>query len=393
MTDNRWFVLSVLFASRVAMAFQFQAVAALSPVYMSRFDLALADIGLLIGIYLAPGLVIALPGGAIGRRFGGRLVIVVGMVLMIAGAIAMVSLETWGGQLLGRLLAGTGGVLLNVLMSKVVTDLFAGREIATAMGIFVNSWPVGIAAALLFLPLIGPPDDPQAAQILVLFCAVAGLTLFVLGTRGIHQTDATQLDPAPLTGAALIALVLAGAIWGLYNGALAMVFGFAPSLLVEQGWSLKAASASTSVVLWLVAISVPLGGVLADRLGRRDTVMVIGFLGFGLCLCLVPGAQNILPLFVLLGLFGGLSAGPIMSLPAQVLAPGNRALGMGVYFTLFYAGVVLAPMVGGAVSDAAGTVNAAFYFGAVQLVLCCMALAAFRRMARQASEITPSSGS
>ena len=75
-----------------------------------------------------------------------------------------------------------------------------------------------------------------------------------------------------------------------------------------------------------------------------------------------------------------------------MLAPGNRALGMGVYFTLFYAGVVLAPMVGGAVSDAAGTVNAAFYFGAVQLVLCCIALAAFRRMARQPSEITPSSG-
>ncbi|MEL6208659.1 MAG: MFS transporter [Pseudomonadota bacterium] len=393
MTDNRWFVLSVLFASRVTMAFQFQAVAALSPVYIFRFDLALADIGLLIGIYLAPGLAIALPGGAIGRRFGDRLVIAFGMVLMIAGAIAMVSLETWGGQLLGRLLAGTGGVLLNVLMSKVVTDLFAGREIATAMGIFVNSWPVGIAAALLFLPLIGPPDDPQAAQILVLLCAVAGLALFVLGTRGIHQTDTARLDPAPLPGAALFAVVLAGAIWGLYNGALAMVFGFAPSLLVEQGWSLKAASASTSVVLWLVAISVPLGGVLADRLGRRDTVMVIGFLGFGLCLCLVPGAQNILPLFVLLGLFGGLSAGPMMSLPAQVLAPGNRALGMGVYFTLFYAGVVLAPMVGGAVSDAAGTANAAFYFGAVQLVLCCMALAAFRRMARQASEITPSSGS
>ncbi|MEL7012903.1 MAG: MFS transporter, partial [Pseudomonadota bacterium] len=115
MTDNRWFVLSVLFASRVTMAFQFQAVAALSPAYMSRFDLALADIGLLIGIYLAPGLFIALPGGAIGRRFGDRLIIAFGMALMVAGAVVMVALETWEGQLFGRLMAGTGGVLLNVL--------------------------------------------------------------------------------------------------------------------------------------------------------------------------------------------------------------------------------------------------------------------------------------
>jgi hypothetical protein len=32
-------------------------------------------------------------------------------------------------------LAGTGGVLLNVLMSKMVTDWFAGKEIATSMAV------------------------------------------------------------------------------------------------------------------------------------------------------------------------------------------------------------------------------------------------------------------
>ena len=380
LVENRWFVLAVLFAARVTMAFQFQAVAALSPVYMARFDVALADIGLLIGLYLAPGLAIALPGGAIGRRFGDRLVIAFGMALMLAGAIAMVLIPTWEGQMFGRLLAGTGGVLLNVLMSKVVTDYFAGREIATAMGVFVNSWPVGIAAALLFLPLIGATDDPQSAQILVGFTTLAGLVLFLLGTRAPDKSQENQIEATALRGTALVAVILAGAIWGLYNGALAMVFGFGPAMLVEQGWTLTAASASTSIVLWLVAVSVPLGGFLADRLGRRDGVMILGFVAFGICLCLAPNTGNIIPILALLGLFGGLSAGPIMSLPAKVLDPGNRALGMGVFFTLFYVGVVFAPILGGALSELSGTSQTAFYFGAALLVICCAMLVAFNRI-------------
>jgi len=36
-----------------------------------------------------------------------------------------------------------------------------------------------------------------------------------------------------------------------------------------------------------------------------------------------------------------------MSLPARVLAPTTRAIGMGVFFTLFYGFVVAAPLVAG----------------------------------------------
>lgn len=362
------------------MAFQFQAVAALAPVYMHRFDVALADIGLLIGLYLSPGLVIALPGGAIGRRFGDRSAVAVGMALMVAGALAMLLIPTWSGQIFGRLLAGIGGVVLNVLMSKMVTDHFSGREIGTAMGIFVNSWPVGIAAALLCLPLLGGADDPMPAQAVVLGVTLAGLALFLAGTPPAPAGGAAAVPAVPLRGAPLAATLAAGSIWGLYNGALGMVFGFGPAMLVERGWALAAASASTSLVLWVAAVSIPLGGYLSDRTGRRDLVMVLGFGGFAAALLLAPDAGSVIPLFVLLGVFAGLSAGPIMSLPAAVLAPGNRALGMGVFFTMFYAGVVFAPMLAGLLSEASGTSKTAFHLGAAMLGLCGLALWMFRTL-------------
>ena len=145
---ERWLILAVLFLARTAMAFQFQSVAAISPVVMNQFGVGLTDIGLLISLYLAPGIVVALPGGEIGRRYGDKSAVLLGLALMICGGLMMVFASIWPCQLAGRLLAGVGGVLLNVLMSKMVADWFAGKEIATAMAIFVNSWPVGIALAL-----------------------------------------------------------------------------------------------------------------------------------------------------------------------------------------------------------------------------------------------------
>ena len=67
---SRWTILAVLFVARAAMAFQFQSVAAVAPQYSQSLGASLADIGLLIGLYFAPGAALALPGGAIGRRLG-----------------------------------------------------------------------------------------------------------------------------------------------------------------------------------------------------------------------------------------------------------------------------------------------------------------------------------
>ena len=381
--SNRWLVLAVLFAARVTMAFQFQAVAALSPIYMSVFGVGLTDIGFLIGLYLAPGLIIALPGGAIGRRFGDRQVITFGMILMLIGAVIMLVAQTWEGQVAGRVIAGIGGVLLNVLMSKVVTDYFTGREIGAAMGIFVNSWPVGIAAALLILPLLSIGGGLTIALVAVAIAAACGLLLFRLAIHPPADDVAHNEASSRLRGRRMLSLLLAGAIWGLYNGALGMVFGFGPAMLVERGWSLATASSTTSVTLWLVAVSVPLGGFLADRLQRPNTVMIVGFVTFAVFLLIAPRTEHVVLAFGLLGLSAGLSAGPVMSLPAQILVPANRAVGMGIFFTLFYVGVVFAPITAGFLADSNGTADVAFYQGVVMLVLCCGAIAMFCNLAKR----------
>ena len=62
----------------------------------------------------------------------------------------------------------------------------------------------------------------------------------------------------------------------------------------------------------------------------------------------LPRSGAVILIVIALGLISGLPAGPIMSLPARVLQPATRAIGMGLFFTVYYAAMMLGPVIGGA---------------------------------------------
>jgi MFS family permease len=165
-----------------------------------------------------------------------------------------------------------------------------------------------------------------------------------------------------------------------------MIFGFAPAMLAERGWSATAASSATSIVLWIVAISVPLGGMLADRLRRVEAVLLAGLVVFGVMLAYAARTEAVYLSFASLGLVAGIPAGPIMSLPTKVLPPEERAVGMGLFFTLFYLLVVLAPIVAGYLADIFGRTSIAFDLGVAMLIVSVMLMIAYRRLVKMLRE-------
>jgi MFS family permease len=377
---NRWVILAVLFVVRLTIAFQFQSVAAVAPLLGHDFGVGLADIGILIGLYFTPGVALALPGGAIGQRFGDKTTVLGALTLMLIGGLAMALSASWSGQIAGRLVAGAGGVLLNVQMTKMVADWFAGKEIATAMAIFVNSWPAGIALSLLTLPLIGTAYGVSAVYLAVAALIGFGFVLLAAAYRPPAKSVAIAATSARLDRNAAIAVVAAGLIWGLYNVGFAVIFSFGPSMLVERGWSIAAAGSTISIVLWLAVLSVPLGGFLADRTRRPEFVLVAGCIVFAMLMTALPRGGAVVLTVVALGLVCGQPAGPILSLPARVLQPATRAIGMGVFYTVYYITMMLGPVVGGACAKWAGSAAAAFDFGAAVLLACPVLLWGFNRI-------------
>ncbi len=376
---NRWGVLAVLFFVRATMAVQFQSVAAVAPILSADFGVSLADIGILVGLYWVPAVVLALPGGAIGQRFGDKTTVIAGLLLMIAGGCMMAFSSQWIGQISGRLVAGVGGVLMAVLMTKMVADWFAGKELATAMAMFVNSWPIGIAASLLVLPPIGVTYGSGVVNLAVVGLIAIAAGLLAVAYRSPSASTGTAPSSGPLGFHTAVAVICAGLVWGLYNIGFVMIFSFGPSMLVERGWSIPAAASAISIVLWLSAVSVPLGGLLADRTGRPGGVMVSCFLVTALLMLAATRTDAVILIVFALGALSGLAAGPIMSLPARVLQPDTRALGMGVFFTISYIGLVIGPSLGGKYATWAGSAAATFDLGAAVFLICPLALWLFQR--------------
>src|SRR5689334_17994889 len=98
---RRWLFLFVLFLARTVPALQFQAVASAGPFLITALAVDYASLGLLIGLHSLPGVVIAIPGGMIGQKFGTKRVALIGLCLMAMGGIVMGSANHFRQRRLG----------------------------------------------------------------------------------------------------------------------------------------------------------------------------------------------------------------------------------------------------------------------------------------------------
>ena len=383
---ERWVVLAVLTAARASMAFQFQSLASVAPILVRDLGLGYADVGFLVGLYMLPGVVLAIPGGMLGERFGDKRTVTAGLGLMVLGDLVAGFIPGYGALLAGRLIAGTGGVLLNVLMSKMVTDWFAGRGLVLAMTIFVNSFPVGMGIGLWWLGALAERAGWPAALHVTAAAALAALVLVAFAYRP-HPNDRKPRDGAEsqrrISRREVALVSIPGAIWGLMNGAYTIMVAFAPVLMMASGLDIGGAGRVLSWVTWLNLASTQAGGVIAQHWTRWSVLMVIGIGGWGIALLLVPVVDPVLPLLAS-GLVLGFAVGVVMALPAEVLRPESRAVGMGVFFSFMYIGQAGLPPLAGAIQDAVGGNTASLYFGAA-LVFAILPLFALFRWAQHRS--------
>ncbi|SDZ56612.1 hypothetical protein SAMN05444004_12229 [Jannaschia faecimaris] len=134
---TRWHILAMLFMARIGLALQFQTLGSVGDDLIVAFGLDYAGIGLLIGLFMVPGLFRARPVGFAGRFASDRVLAASGLcVLAIGGLISGAGAESWTIDL-GRVLAGCASIFNSPRW------LLTGS--ANAMSILVMSWPFGIA--------------------------------------------------------------------------------------------------------------------------------------------------------------------------------------------------------------------------------------------------------
>ncbi|HJS77170.1 MAG TPA: MFS transporter [Burkholderiales bacterium] len=378
---QRWHILAALTFARTSMGFQFQSIAPLAPFVSSGLGLDNTQLGWLIGIYLLPGVVIALPGGLLGARYGDKRVTLIGLALMTGGGIWLASAETVAEADAARLASGVGGVILNVLLTKMVADWFEGKQRLLAMSVLINAWPIGIGLALFALPLMGEAIGWRGALAAAAALTAAGFAAVLFVYRA--PAGAAQAAPAGM-GLGVIdtrewrLLAIASIPWFTYNAAYQLVVSFLPSFLLETGSSLTSSGAMTGLNTAIMIASVQAGGVLLKRSSRPDLLCHAAIISWCASLLLLSSAS--LPLFWIVagGIVAGIPAAAFVNLPAEFLRPESRGVGMGVFYTVYYVGCALVPGIAGFMSDLAGSTGATLWLAALLAFICVPVLIAFR---------------
>ncbi len=381
---QRWLILAALTLARTSMGFQFQVVTAAGTDLAGALSLSNTALGLLIGLYLLPGVALAIPGGWLGQRFGDKQVVLAGLTMMAAGVALAVLGANWPALVAGRVLSGIGAVLLNVLLTKMVADWFATRDLPLAMGVLILSWPLGIALAMVILPSV---TVLTGWQIPFLATGAVAMLCLLLVWRVYRPAGPAPTAPGALrlslSRTELVLSLLAGLVWALYNASLIAILSFGPTFLIAGGADPVAAQATVSTVSWLILPTLATAGWVATKLDRPKTILAGGLAITAGLIFLLPQSGGSLMLFALIGLLFGLPGPVIMTLPVEAVAPERRGIGIGIFFTLNYLGMAVAGPLGGWLQDTTGSPAAPIWFAGVALVLALVPLAMFRALQRR----------
>jgi MFS family permease len=348
-----WFILVALVLARVGFGYQFQSVAALGPDLVPRFHLSYAGFGSLIGAYMLPGAFVALPLGLLGRRFGDRAVLGAGLALMAAGPCV----QLWGDGptaiAAGRAIAGIGAVAMIVILAKILADWFTGARFMLAISMTTCAYPVGMGLTQLILPALAQRFGGPAALLTNAVLPAAALILFFAAYRPSPHIAATPRRFSLPSPRECLLLAVSGMIWTAYTAGFSGYTSYVPSALALRGEGLAVTGLVMTIATWGNVPATLFGGGLAGRYGGfrifliGTLALVAGFAGTALLDAPVLFA-------VAIGLLGSLHPGVIMAMGTLSARPENRAVGMGIFYTLYYAGGSVGPALCGRAADLYG---------------------------------------
>jgi MFS family permease len=379
----RWWILGLLFACRTGLGLQFQALGSVSDSLVAALGFSYAQVGTLIGLFMLPGLLLALPAGYMGRWASDRALVASALLCMAAGGILAALAQGFGQLALGRLACGAGFVISTIYLTKMTADWFSGKELATAMGLLVMSWPLGIALGQVGQVWIDLHFGwPSVFLVASLYCALGSVALFLL-YRPPAEAPPVQAVAIGLPRRELLLTLLAATTWGLYNAGYIVYLSFAPRVLVAGGYGAAEAAAVISLASWAMIFSGALGGRIADRSGRGEQLFYLCSAVGIAALLLMQFTGLAVGLSLLYGLAGGAPAGVIMALTGEAMAPQRRAFGMGVFFSLYFVLMTLGPPLAGWLFDLSGDPFRPILFAVLLFVGAALSFRLFRVLQRR----------
>ena len=362
----------VLVGAAFIIALGYGLIAPVLPQFAGSFGVSMAAAGAVISIFALARLLGAPGAGRLVDRLGSRPIYLTGL-LIVAGATFLVAFVNAYWQILAlRFIAGFGSTMFTLsaqaLIVRVTHPSIRGRANALYASAFLVGNVVGpiIGAALSFLGFRAP-FVIYGLAVAGAAVAVGGLTQPKPGSEPLPAAKPKMRVRQAWQTSTYKALLAAGFTNGFVNmGSRVTILPLFAAAVFERGGA--AAGLALTAFAFGMAVTLQFSGRLADSLGRRPMVAA-GLATSGVFTALLGGATSFWPL-VLLSAAAGIGAGLMSPATQATLADiiGNERSGgtvLSTYQMTQDAGSILAPVLLGAVAEAAGFQAAFGVCGAV----------------------------
>jgi MFS family permease len=235
------------------------------------------------------------------------------------------------------------------------------------ISVSVCAYPIGMGLSQLVLPPVLARFGLHVAFLTGAVPTVIALLLFLASYQEPPHAVVPRRFSLP-SGRECLLLAVAGGTWTVYTAGFASYASYLPSSLAFRGYGLGVTALVLTIATWGNVPGTLAGSGLAARFGGFNIfligtlAMTIGMAGSALTGWPVAWA-------LLLGVVGSIQPGVTMAVGTLSARPENRAVGMGLFYTLYYLGGAVAPALCGMVADYSGRPEGGLLAAAVISVL------------------------
>lgn len=369
-SDSRfrsWILIAVvllLFGTAVA-ASQYKVPVIMTQI-TQQFGMTDSSASWLMSIFTFVGIILAIPTGALAKKFGPKILLIAASAILLVGSIIGIAATDGTTLIVSRGVEGVAFILVTICGPLAVQKYVAPEKIGSATGIwalwvclgsvvggvvtptvsatlgFVGVWMVYAVFAAIFAVLVavvvkfndGAPDSPVQASSEQVEPKVSYAELFKPNTL----------------------LYFAGFL--LFNMVLLAMLSFSPTWMQIQGIDPTLSGFLSTLPMLLAVISSPLFGSLSDKLGRCKPLYIIALLSMGPCafLLLTGTGMQLWIGAVIMGLVGmGVPVICLTAYPKVLGKPELMSIGMGFLMLIQslgqFLGTLVSPMLLGSSGD------------------------------------------
>ncbi|KAB8330185.1 MFS transporter [Scytonema tolypothrichoides VB-61278] len=334
------------------------------------------EVGLIMTTFLMPTTVGTLIFGALADRIGRKKVLIPSLLLFGVGGILCAIANNFHSLLEWRFLTGVGAASLESLELTLISDLYSGKMLTTAMGF--NSAMIGVAATIY--PLIGGFLGELSWRYPFLLSILAfPVALFISknlkvgskqkSTGNLNFSNYLKNTFNNIKNPQVFALLFA--VFSLFVIELGTFYTYVPIL---AGTQLGASGIEIGIIICcqslIFSFAASQVGFLANRFSEKKLI-ILGFLLCALSLLIMPAINNAWLLIIPSVIFGvsvALIFPPLQATLAGIAPEGYRAGFMALNVTVQSLGRALGPLFAGLAYGVWG-IQGVFYASVVLIVI------------------------